>query len=91
MRKGSGELVATDGPTVLAKPFLDSIVVEDSQRDGRFADPSGTDGSDWFKVFSEADNRFDQLVTPKTGPWWLGWGFSECAGHAHQVLGLLIV
>ena len=33
------ELVAADKPTVLAEPLLDTIVVEDGERDGRLSDP----------------------------------------------------
>ena len=31
MSRGGGELVATNEPTVVAKPFLDPIVAEDDQ------------------------------------------------------------
>ena len=36
------ELVASDKSTVFAEPPLDAIVVEDSQSDGRLADPAST-------------------------------------------------
>jgi hypothetical protein len=48
---GGWELVATDEPAVVAKPLLDSIVVENGQGDGGFPDPAGADESDWTKVF----------------------------------------
>ena len=40
MSARGGELIAADEPTVVSKPFLDAIVVEDSQSDGRFPNPS---------------------------------------------------
>ena len=77
---GGGELVATDEPTVVSKPFLDAIVVKDSQGDGCFPNPPCTDESDRCEVFSEANDLVDQLVTSKTGPWWWGRRLSKCAG-----------
>ena len=62
------ELDAADEPTVLSKPLLDPIVVEDSQSDGSFADPPWTDESEWSEVLSKTDDPLDQLVTPETGP-----------------------
>jgi len=62
----SGELVATDESTVTAEPFLDSVVVEDSQSDGRFPDPACTDESNRRVVFSVADDPLDQLVASET-------------------------
>ena len=59
MSTGGRELVATDEPTVLAKPLLDSIVVENGQGDGGLANPTGADESDWVKVFSEIDGLPD--------------------------------
>ena len=69
MRTRGGELVATDEPTVVSKPFLDPIVVEDGQSDGGFPDPSWTDESDWSEGFCEANDLLDQLVATKTGSW----------------------
>ena len=54
-----GELVTADESTVIAKPFLDAIVVEDGQRDGCLADPPGTDESDGFQVFGEVNDLLD--------------------------------
>ena len=56
---GCREFVATDEPTVVTKPPLDSIVVQDRQGDRRFPDPPGTDESDWPKVFSEINRLLD--------------------------------
>ena len=67
-----GELVATNKPTVVSKPFLDAIVMQDSQSDGRFPDPPCADESDWSEVFREANDLRDQLVASNTGPW--RWG-----------------
>ena len=71
------ELVASDEPTVISEPFLDAIVVEDRQSDGRFPNPSCTDESDWGQVVCETDDLPDQLVAPETGPRWWGRQFSE--------------
>ena len=59
MSTRGGELVATDKPTVVPKPFLDAIVVENGQSDGRFPNPSCADESDWVEVFCEANNILD--------------------------------
>ena len=45
MSARGGELVTTDEPTVGSKPFLDMIVVEDSQSDGCLPVPAWTDES----------------------------------------------
>ena len=52
---GGGELVATDEPTVIAKPLLDPIVVKESQGNGGLADPASADESDWNEVLGEID------------------------------------
>ena len=59
------ELVATDEPTVIAKPFLDAIVVEDGQSDGRLPDPTYTEESDGCQAVHETDDLFDQFVASK--------------------------
>jgi hypothetical protein len=53
------KLVAANESTVVAKPFLDPIVMEDLQRNGRFANPSGTYERERFQVFGETDDFFD--------------------------------
>jgi hypothetical protein len=73
---GSGELVTSDESTVIAKPFLDPIVVEDGQCDGCLSDPSGTDEGNGLEVFSETDDLLNQFVAPKNGSRWWGWRFS---------------
>ena len=72
MRKGGGELVATDESTIFSEPLLDAIVVKDGQSDSSFPNPPWTDESEWGEIFCEADDLLDQLVTPETGPW--RWG-----------------
>jgi hypothetical protein len=57
--EGRWKLIAADESTVLAKPFLDPIVMEDLQRDGRLANPSGTYERDWFEIFGETDDFVD--------------------------------
>ena len=51
-----GELVTTDKPTVVSEPFLDAIVVEDSQSDGCFPNPSWTNEGDWTEGFGDTDD-----------------------------------
>ena len=67
-----GELVATDEPAVIPKPFLDAIVVKDGQGDGCFPDPPCTEESDSREVFSETNYLVDQFVASKTGVRWRG-------------------
>jgi hypothetical protein len=59
MGTGGWELVAADEPAVVAKPLLDSIVVENGQGDGGFPDPASADESDWAKAFSETHCLLD--------------------------------
>ena len=72
MRTRCRELVATDETTIISKPFLDVIVVEDGQGNGRLPDPPWTDKSDWGQVFCKADYLLDNFVTTETGPRWWG-------------------
>ena len=91
MSGGGGELVATDESTVVAKPFLDAIVVEDSQRDGRLANSSDANESGWSEGFYETDDLLDQLVTSKEGPRWRWWGFSRYTRCKYKILDPLAV
>ena len=59
MSTGWGELVATDKPAVILKLCLDTIVVENRESDGCFADPPWTDESDWGEAFCEVDDLVD--------------------------------
>ena len=68
MCRRGGELVAADEPTIMSKPLLDPIVVENGQSDGRLANSSSTDESDWSKVLSEIDDLLDQFVSSEEGP-----------------------
>ena len=63
------ELVATDEPTVIAKPLLDLIVVKNSQGDRGLANSSSTNESGRNKVLSEIDYLLDYLVASEEGPW----------------------
>ena len=65
-----GELIATNEPAVVPKPFLDAIVVENGQGDGRFPDPPCANESDRSEVFGEINNILDQVITSETGPRW---------------------
>jgi hypothetical protein len=91
MNTRSWELVATDEPTVVAKPLLDSILVEDGQSDGRLPDPPCTDESDGCGVFSEANNLLDQLVASETGPRRWGRWLPKYARCKCEVLDSLVV
>ena len=64
------ELIAANESTVMTKPLLDSIVVENCQGDRRLADSASTNESDWNKVLNEIDHLLDQLVASKEGPRW---------------------
>ena len=68
MSTRSRELIATDEPAVLAKPLLDTVVVEDSQCYGCLSDPPWTDESDGCEFFGETNDLLDQLVASETGP-----------------------
>ena len=59
MSTRGGEFVAADESTVVAKPFLDPIVVEDSQSDGCLANPTGTNESYGCEVYCQFDDLFD--------------------------------
>ena len=52
-------MVTTDESSLVAKTFLDPIVVENSEGNAGLPNPSGTDESDWTKVFSEMDDLLD--------------------------------
>jgi len=62
-------LIAADEPTVMAKPLLDPIVVENGQGDGGLADSASPHEGDWNKALGE-------LVASEAGSWWWGWRFS---------------
>jgi len=64
----SRKFVATNESTVVAKPPLDPIIVENRQGDGRLANPASADERDRSKVLDEIDYFLDQLVTSKEGP-----------------------
>ena len=50
MSGGGGELVATDESTVVAKLFLDVVVMEDSQGNRRLANSADANESGWGEV-----------------------------------------
>jgi len=86
-----GELIATDEPTVIAKPLLDLIVMENNQSDGGLAGSASTDESNWDEVLGEIDYLLDQLVAPKEGLRWWGWEFPRYTGFGYKILKLLVV
>ena len=91
MSARGGELVATDEPAVISKPFLGPIVVEDGQGNGCFPDPPWADESDWCEIFCEADDLLDQFVATETGPRSWGRWFSRCTRCKYEVLAFLVV
>ena len=79
------ELVAAEEPTVLAKPLLDPIVVEDGQSDGGLPDPPCADEGDWGEVFRETNNVGNQLVASEKDPRRRGRTFSGSARCKRQI------
>ena len=71
------ELVAADEPPVVAKPLLNAIVVEDSQCDRCFANPTRTNKGDRIETFGEANDVFDEVIASETIPRWRGRRFSD--------------
>ena len=72
-----GKFVTADESTVVAKPLLDPVMVENGQGNGRLPDPSGANESNWNEVLGEVDYLLDQLVASKQGPLWRRWEFSR--------------
>jgi len=72
-------LITADEPTVVAKPLLDPIMVEDGQSDGGLADSASTNEGNWDKVLGKTDYLLNQLVASEEGPRWQGRGFSRYA------------
>jgi len=62
------ELVTPDESTVVTKPLLDPVVVENGQGNGGLPDSASTDESDWSKLLGEIDYLLDQLVASEEGP-----------------------
>ena len=73
MSVGRGELITADEPTVVAKPLFDANVMEDGQDDGRLANPTGADESDWHEMLCEIDDILDQLVASEEDSWRWRW------------------
>ena len=67
MSGGCWELVTSNEPTILAEPLLDTIMMEDSKSDGRFADSANTNESGWGETFCQGNDLFDQIITSETG------------------------
>ena len=91
MTEGGRELIAADESAVVAKLSLDSIVVEDGQRDGGLSDSAGANESDWGEVIHKASDLIDQLVAPEKGPRWLRWRFTGGSGFKYEILDPLVV
>jgi len=78
------ELIATDESTVVTKPLLDAVIVQDGQSDRRLADSASTDKSNWGEIFRETDDLLDQLVASEEDSRWRGWGFSGYTGLKYK-------
>ena len=61
MRTRGRKLIAANEPTVIAKPLLDLVVVEDGQGNGGLADSTSADESDRSELLGEIDYLLDQL------------------------------
>ena len=77
MSRGGRELVATYESAILAKQFLDAIVVEGSQNGRCLANSTSADESGWSEVFCQIDDLLNPSVTSEAAPWWRWWGFSR--------------
>ena len=80
-------MVATNESTVIAKPLLDPIMVENGQGDRCLANSASTDEGDWNKVLSKIDYLFDQLVASEEGSRWQRRGFSRYATFKCKTMG----
>jgi len=79
MRGRGGELITPNESTVMTKPLLDPVVVEDGQGNRGLTDSASTDESDRGELLGQIDYLLDQLVTAEEGPWGQGWNFSRYA------------
>ena len=61
-------------------------MVEDSQGDGCFPDPSWADEGDWTEGFGDTDDLLNQLVTSEAGPRPWGRGLSRNARYKCEEL-----
>ena len=66
------KLVTTNKSAVVTKSTFDATMVEDGQRDGCLANPSGTDESNGCQIFCKTNDLLDQLVAPETCLRWWG-------------------
>ena len=84
-------MVAADKPAIVAKPSLDMIVVENSERNRCFTNSARTDESNWDEVLYQVDHPPDQLFASEESPWWQRRGFSRHAEFECQTMGLSVV
>ena len=71
------KLIAADKSTVLPESFFDPIVVEGSEGNRCFPDPSCADEGDGFEVFSQPDDLLNQVAASETGLRRRGRGFTK--------------
>ena len=75
----------------MAKPLLDSVMMENGQGDRGLADPASTGQGDWNKVLGEIDYLPDQLVASEERSW--GWRLelSRYAVIKYKIMGTSVV
>lgn len=59
VRERGRKLIATHEPTVVAKPFFDAIVVEDSKGDGCLPNPASPNQRNWSEPLCETNDLFN--------------------------------
>ena len=69
MSARSGELIAADKSTVISKPLLDAIVVEDSEGDRGLSNPTCANEGSGFKLFGMTNDLLDELTASEKGLW----------------------
>ena len=67
MSARSGKLVATNESTVIAEPFLDTVVVKDSEGDGCFPDAPCANKGSRFEIFDMTNDLLDEPIAPEKG------------------------
>ena len=70
-------MITADESTVVAKPLLDPVVMENGQGNGCLPDSSSTNESDRNEILSEIDYCLDKFVASEEGPLWRRWELSR--------------
>jgi hypothetical protein len=67
LRARRRETITTDETTVITKPVLDAVVVENREGDRRFPDPTRSYESNRFEVPGKANDFLDEFLPPEAG------------------------